>query len=214
MVKKVSIAVLLSFSLLMGTSSTGIAAGKHSPEIRKYLKEAKKRRKLEGKKIRKRRRADPYKRIRPYQTLEEIYRELDRILAKHPKLFTGGVYGKSVKGKDLRWIKLSTGPGDKPEVLISANIHAQELGAGQMAMAILRHFADNYGKDCNVTRLADAVDIYFVPVMNPDGLAKTVRKQTKYGFTSFIRKNANKVDLNRNFPYPPDGPSKLKNSLL
>ncbi|MFO8058876.1 MAG: M14 family zinc carboxypeptidase, partial [bacterium] len=165
-------------------------AWQNDEEIEEYLEKVEEERKKEKKKEREERLADPHRRLRPYQTLEEINEELDKLLSDHPKLFTGGTYGKSVEGRDLRWIRMNPGEGsDKPELLISANIHAQEMAAGQMVMYLLRYFAENYGDDCKATRLANSADIYFVPVMNPDRMAKTARMQSKYGITGFLRKN-------------------------
>lgn len=204
--------ILFALAFLFGRSGEGLAARKNSKEIQEYLKGVEKQRKEEAKKEAEARRADPHRRLRPYQTYAEVNAELDKLIQDYPKLFTGGTYGQSVEGRDLRWVRLSTGPGDKPEILISGNIHAQELAGGQMVMALLRWFAQNYGQDCNATRLADSAVIYFIPILNPDGMAKATEKQSKYGVTGFIRKNDHEVDLNRNFPYPPDAPGRLADS--
>ncbi len=193
------------------SASSARGAWKYDPEIKEYLEKVKERRKEEKRKEREERRADPHRRLRPYQTLEEINKELDKLLSDHAELFTGGTYGKSVEGRDLRWIRMNTGEGnDKPQMLLSANIHAQEMAAGQMVMYLLRYFAENYGCDCKATRIADSADIYFVPVMNPDQMAKAANMQSEFGITTFLRKNKRDVDLNRNFPYPEDAPDRLK----
>ncbi len=206
--------LFLVFSgLVVFLMSAAPAAGawKYAPEIKEYLEKVEKERKEEKKKEREERLADPHRRLRPYQTLEEVNEELDQLLADNPDLFSGGTYGKSVEGRDLRWIRMNTGEEkDKPQLLISANIHAQEMAAGQMVMYLLRYFAENYGNDCKATRIADSADIYFVPIMNPDHMTKAANLQSKYGITGFIRKNKRDVDLNRNFPYPEDAPDKLK----
>ncbi len=41
---------------------------------------------------------------------------------------------------------------------------------------------------------------------------KAIKMQAKYGVTTFIRKNVNSVDLNRNFPYPEEALDKVKDS--
>ncbi len=208
---KIMAAVFVSFCMLL-PAGPAFPARKYAPEIKEYLDKIKKERKEERRKERKERMADPHRKLRPYQTLPEIYADVDEILSGHPEMFTGGTYGKSVQGRDLRWIRLSTGAGDKAELLISGSIHAQELAAGQMVMGIIEYFAENYETSLDARTRADSCDIYFIPVMNPDGLAKTARIQSRWGITPFIRKNANKVDLNRNFPYPADASDKLKDS--
>lgn len=210
--KRFLLTAILLMSFLIGSLNSARAARETAPEIKEYLEGVKDKRKEEAKKERGQRRADPYRKLRPYQTLEEINAELDKILEEHPDVFTGGTYGKSVEGRDLRWLRLNTGAGNKPQVLISGNIHAQELAGGQMVMSAIRYFADNYGKDCKATSLADAADLYFIPVLNPDRMEHAALAQAKYGITGFIRKNVGEVDLNRNYPYPKDAPQKLKNS--
>jgi len=204
--------LVLAFSLCIGAAGPAFAARKLDPEIKKYLEEVKKQRKEEAREERKAEQADPNRKLRPYQTLEEIDQHLDQVLAEHPDLFTGGTYGRSVQGRDLRWIRLSTGPGDKPEILISGNIHAHELAGGQMVIALIDYFAEKYEVSLDAKKLADSADIYFIPVINPDNMDKAARMQSKWGITNFIRKNEGGVDLNRNFPYPPDAPDRLNDS--
>lgn len=167
-----------------------------------YRQQVEARRKAEAKAERIARRHDPYRRIRPYQTLDEVYSDLDAIIADHPNLIAAGTIGQSVDGRPLRWFKLTAGEGDKAQVLITANIHGHELAGGQMAKALLRYLADNYGKDRQVTWLLDSAELHFIPIMNPDAMVRTVDMQLGWGITTFIRKNMDEVDLNRNFPYP------------
>jgi predicted deacylase len=210
MTKRFLIVVCLCSALSLGVALPSSAAKKYAPEIKEYLDQVKKDRKAEEENKEKERKADEHRRLRPYQTYDEINQELDKLLEEYPDMLSGGTYGKSVEGRDLRWIRLCTGPGDKPELLISGNIHAQELAAGQMVMAILETLVNDYDDNLEVKHVADSADFYFIPVLNPDNMVKVGRQQSKYGVTGFIRKNKGKVDLNRNFPYPPDGPDKLK----
>jgi predicted deacylase len=201
---------LVTVGCLLYMARPALAAREYSPEIKAYLKEVKQKKKKAAREEAAAKKADPERRLRPYQTLDEVYAELDKLIADHPDILSGGTYGKSVAGRDLRWVRLSTGKGGATQVLVTGNIHAQELAGGQMVMALLKTMAQGYGDDCGITAVADATDIYFIPVVNPDGMAKAAREQARYGITGFVRKNDDKVDLNRNFPYPPDGPEKLK----
>ncbi len=197
---------------MIGFGAPALAGDKLDPEIKKYQKEMKEKVKQEKKDERKERRADSNRRIRPYQTLDEIYAELAQLEAEHPDLMSVSEYGMSLGGRPLKVVKISVGAGEKPEILFSANIHAQEMAAGQICMGIIRKLVKDYGNDCHISRLVDGADIYVMPIMNPDNMEKTARIQARYGVAGFYRKNQNKVDLNRNFPYPPDAPERLKNS--
>jgi hypothetical protein len=182
----------------------------YDEDIVEYQKEEKKKRKEEERQERKERRADPHRRLRPYQTLDEIYDELVQLAEEHSDIMSISEYGESLEGRPLKVVRISVGVGDKPEILFSGNIHAQELAAGQVCMGIIRHLVRNYGQDCHITRLVESADIYVIPIMNPDNVDRCIRIQSRYGIVGFIRKNRNKVDLNRNFPYPKDAPDRLK----
>lgn len=198
--------------LLVGLCLPAFAARQEAPEIKAYEKEVEKKKKAAEKEMRETKRRDPERHLRPYQTYDEIMSDLDQLIASHPDFITGGAFGRTPGGHDLRWVRLNAGQGDKAEVLITANIHAQELAGGQMALALLHYLADNYQTSLDVKDLLSKADIYFIPVMNPDGMARASAQQADHGVTWFVRKNDNKVDLNRNYPYPADAPERLKDS--
>lgn len=185
------------------------ASAKLDKEIRKYEKQVAKKQKEEAKAEAEKRRADPNRRLRPYHTMDEIYAEMDQIAKDHPQLVRIEEYGKSVQGRPLRAMQISSGPGDKAEILFSGNIHAQELAGAEFCMALIRKLVDGYGKDCQATSLLDNANVWVIPSLNPDGNFKASREQAKEGETGFVRKNKDDVDLNRNFPFPKDAPARL-----
>jgi len=85
------------------------------------------------------------------------------------------IIGKSVEGRDIEAYHRGTKGGTV--VLVIGVIHGDE-DAGLDIVEILKAAA-----------IPTGVDLWLVPSMNPDGVARQ------------IRKNANGVDLNRNFPY-------------
>jgi len=94
-------------------------------------------------------------------------------------------YGESVEGRPLLAIRK---PGDGPAVLVCANIHGIEYISAQVAL----RFA----------RIADLpAEVWIAPCLNPDGYAATWAAEGA-GRLGALRKNANGVDLNRNFPMP------------
>jgi len=190
------------------------SAPEHSPEIKEYIEKVRKERRERAEAEAAARKADVHKRLRPYMTLDEVDDYLDDLVWAWPKLLGEGTFGQSVDGRDLRWIRLSAGkegPGNEDivEVLVTANIHAQELGGGRVAIGLLEHLVTYYGRDRQVTYVVDNADIYFLPVLNPDVMAETARKQSRWGYSKFRRKNRRQVDLNRNFPYPAEALDKL-----
>jgi len=197
---------------LLLLAAAPVQAKRQDPRVEAYLDQVKARREEEKRQERKARRQDHHRRLRPYLTLEEIYAELDRIAAGHPGLVSVEEIGKSREGRPLKVVRFTTGSQGKAEILYLGNIHAQELAGGMVCLAIIRRLAEGRGNDCYVDYLLDKADIYVAPIQNPDLMASAARKQARYGLTGFIRKNADQVDLNRNFPYPPEAPERLKAS--
>jgi predicted deacylase len=187
-------------------------AKREDPAVKKYLKEVKQRQQAKDRAEKQQRRRDPDRRLRPYLTLDEIYAEMDKIAAAHPGTVSVEEIGKSREGRPLRVVRFTTGSAGKAEVLYLGNIHAQELAGGMVCLAIIRYLAEGLGQDCYVDNLLKDADIYVLPVENPDRMVKATGEQARFGLTGFIRKNADQVDLNRNFPYPADAPGRLKAS--
>jgi protein MpaA len=92
----------------------------------------------------------------------------------------GAVIGKTVIGHSVRGRPITAwhlGERGKPKVLLVATMHGNE-GAPRQILAALRDGRPVHG-----------INLWVLPVYNPDGLAAGTRK------------NAHGVDLNRNFPY-------------
>jgi hypothetical protein len=107
-------------------------------------------------------------------------------------------------GKKKSWPHWGHQPA-KPEVLFVATHHAREWVATQMAMCLITHLTENYGKDQRVTNLLNTTDVWVIPVGNPDGYRYTF--DTERLWRKNLRGNdgdgqitiADGVDLNRNF---------------
>lgn len=93
---------------------------------------------------------------------------------KRPAVVEKRIIGKSVKGRDIIAWRLGN-PRSTRKVVLLAGMHGNEKGA----IKTLRALRDG--------RPIKGADIWVIPVVNPDGVAKNKRQ------------NARKVDLNRNF---------------
>lgn len=121
-------------------------------------------------------------------------------LAKFDSLAT-----RSIENRALYLIKISNSPNSnngRPEILISGALHAYEPIGPSLCMSDMTYLCEQYASDPEVKWLVDNRQVYFVPVMNPDGY---VYNET---YTSRMwRKNRRNnggsygVDLNRNYPY-------------
>jgi hypothetical protein len=207
-----AISCLLFLALAPANSRAQIRTAK-DPAVKAYLKAYDDKVRAEKEAEREARRTDPHRKLRPYLTLDEIYSAMDAAAAKYPKLVTVTEYGKSVLGRPLKMLIISAGPGAKPRILYSANIHGNEMAGNMICMELIKYFTEGYGHDRDVTYLLDRVDVFVIPVLNPDGMERTVKQQDELGAVlTLTRKNAHGVDLNRNFPFPPDALVRLKDS--
>lgn len=101
--------------------------------------------------------------------------------------------GLSVEGRHLWALRITDNVDqeeDEPEFKYIAAMHGDEIVGTKMCMLLIDHLLVNYGTDQQATTIVDQVDLWIVPLMNPDGYDRTPR--TRY--------NAHGVDLNRNFP--------------
>jgi predicted deacylase len=98
--------------------------------------------------------------------------------AKHS--FVESTLGYSVDNRPINAYKL--GSGKKLAIAVVACLHGEEGNTNELAKLLL----DDY--TANSALIPDAVTLYFVPVINPDGLVAQRRE------------NSHGVDLNKNFP--------------
>ncbi len=145
-----------------------------------------------------------------YYTFDEVLAKLDEMASDYPTLTTGRVsIGQSHEGRDVWMVKISDNPDmdeDEPEVLYTALHHAREPQSMATVLYTMFYLLENYGTDPEVTYLVDHRELYFVPVLNPDGYVYNEATNPNGG--GFWRKNRRDnggnvfgVDLNRNYAY-------------
>lgn len=134
-----------------------------------------------------------------HYTLDEVYEAINALGDLNPELATVEEFGKSVEGRPLYVVKISR-PDNKarPKALVYATVHADEWTGDRVALAMAERLIIDDGRDEWVTSLLDRMDIYIAPLMNPDGYDR-VSRHLDLNFT-MARDNANRVDLNRNWP--------------
>ena len=139
----------------------------------------------------------------------EVVSVLDQIHAAYPALTTAKFsIGTSIQGRTLWAIKVSDDPDvdeGEPEVRIDALHHAREPESMQASLWFLLSLLEDYGTDPLATYLVNERELFFVPVVNPDGYV--YNQTTNPGGGGLWRKNRRNngggvfgVDLNRNYP--------------
>ena len=123
--------------------------------------------------------------------------------------------GQSLEGRDIWAFRVSDNPEideDEPEIFYNGLIHAREPIGIEIQLNYLHYLTDNYMVDPDITWLVDNREMYFVPIINPDGY---VHNEETYPFgggmwrknmadnnsSGFFEDDEDGVDLNRNFSY-------------
>jgi hypothetical protein len=148
-----------------------------------------------------------------YYTYEQYLTELDEMRAAYPDLITekAGISDfLTWESRPIHWVRISdnadTDEAEK-EVLYTAIHHAREPMSLSQTIFYMWYLLENYGTNVEVTYLVDHTEMYFVPMINPDGYKRNQTTNPSGG--GMHRKNRNPsigtsnkgVDLNRNYDY-------------
>ena len=140
-----------------------------------------------------------------YRTYPVALAELQQLVSNHPdicKLYNlGDSRGKQYYNAgnnnyvnyqhDIWALKLSSNvhlSEDKPAIFFMGLHHAREPLSTEVTFYILNHLLDNYGLDPEITHSINTKEIWFVPIMNPDG-HKIVLDQINVSWRKNIRDN-------------------------
>jgi carboxypeptidase T len=149
-----------------------------------------------------------------WHSYEETTAELELLHEQYPTLTTAPFsLGVTGEGREIWAIKVSDNPDldeEEAEVLFDGLHHAREIMTVEMNLYFARYLCENYGTDPLTSFLVDNREIWFVPIVNPDGFVYN-ETTNPYG-GGMWRKNRRDnggcfgVDNNRNYPFEWVGP--------
>ncbi|MCK4547116.1 MAG: T9SS type A sorting domain-containing protein [Candidatus Eisenbacteria sp.] len=119
---------------------------------------------------------------------------LQGVAADHPDITRLISIGQSVQGRELWFMKITDNPDvqeDEPEFKYISTMHGDEPPGTENCLQFIELLTDNYESptpDPDLERLVNEVELWIMPMMNPDGN------------NSGSRYNAHGTDLNRDFP--------------
>jgi hypothetical protein len=100
---------------------------------------------------------------------------LERLAKAYPEICTLTSLGKSEQGRELWMLTIAnpkTGPElDKPAMYIDANIHGNEVQAGETVLYTAWYLLSGYGTVPAITEAVDRSVFHLIPMVNPDGRA-------------------------------------------
>lgn len=146
-----------------------------------------------------------------YFTYAEILLHLDNMSTLFPNLIKAKNPLDSLtrEGRPVYWLKISDNPNideNEPEMLYTAVHHAREPNSVSQLIMYMYYLLENYNSNSEIKYLVDNLEMYFVPVVNPDGYIYNETTDPNGGgmWRKNRRDNLNGdfgVDLNRNYGY-------------
>lgn len=148
---------------------------------------------------------------------EQMTTDIQELKNAYPQLIEYKSIGKTPYGRDIWAVKLGRGPAT---IFINGSHHAREWLTTNLNMYMIDQYAKAYAQGglyagYSVRSVLDHTSIWFVPMVNPDGVTLVQRGSTAFpenvrngliqmndGSRNFSRWKANGVgiDLNRQYP--------------
>lgn len=132
------------------------------------------------------------KSIPPFHGYQGTLDELADIAGRHPEITKLDTIGYSVLGRAICCLKISDNPGadeDESPVLFVGNHHGNEIHSVEATLYQINYLVDNYGSNPEVTEWVNTMEIWYIPMTNPDG-REAMQRANNHG-----------VDLNRNYSF-------------
>lgn len=147
-----------------------------------------------------------------YLTLDEIYAAMRQLADQNPRLVQMLEIGRSIENRPIYALRLTREPRrarlyrDRPQVVINALQHAREWITTPVTLYFAQRLVSEYPTHAYARDALERLEIYVVPVVNPDGYVFTHttnrlwRKNRRY-IGRVFNQPVYGVDLNRNWGY-------------
>lgn len=151
-----------------------------------------------------------------FHSYDQTVTEFKALAATHPELAKYVKIGSSFEGREIFALKISKDAAiddaSKPDILITGCHHAREWISVESPVYIANKLINSYSTDDSIKYLVDHLQVWIVPIVNPDGLQYTQNTSDGSDPAKLWRKNRHPisiancvssvgVDLNRNYDY-------------
>ncbi|MDQ3022718.1 MAG: hypothetical protein M3R36_19460 [Bacteroidota bacterium] len=143
-----------------------------------------------------------------FLTYNEVNAKLDSMRLQFPGLISSKFsLGITVQGRSIWTVRLTKNPDvstGRPEVWYHSLIHAREPESMEHGIYFMYWLLENYGIDPIATYILNNRELYFTPVINPDGYVYNQTNSPNGGGLWRKNRKANAggsfgIDLNRNY---------------
>ena len=145
-----------------------------------------------------------------YHTYTEMESVLTDLETTYWEIADLSVIGTSIEGRNIYLLKVSDNvvvDEDEVEVLYMGCHHAREIMSVEIPLLFAKYLLENYGVISEVTTYVNTREIFFIPMINPDGHVY-VQNNHSGDWWTWWRKNRRLnadmsygVDLNRNYGF-------------
>lgn len=141
-----------------------------------------------------------------WHTPAQMETELENLAAAHPNIAKIVEIGTSWNGNPIKALKISdwvnVDASAEGDVVFVGLHHAREWISAEMCLYFAEYLLNAYGSDAEITQCINNLEIWIIPVLNPDGYQYSAT--TERLWRKNRRNNGNGtfgVDLNRNYSY-------------
>lgn len=145
-----------------------------------------------------------------FHDYSEVKAELARFEKENPEIAKVHIVGTSLEGRDIMAIQINTskdslemGKSNKPGAIFMGAHHAREHLSVEIPLMLVDYLLKNKA-DVKISALLDSRDLWFIPLVNPDGSEYDISKGRYESWRKNRRPNGDGtygVDLNRNYGY-------------
>ncbi len=146
-----------------------------------------------------------------YCSYSELTNMIIQLQHNYPHLFTYYSLGKTYEGRDIWLVKISdnvSNDENEPEVLFSGGMHGDEKQGYQVVIYSMKAIVENYTSTNvnlsftnNIRYIVNNSEMYFIPMLNPDGCEAGTRKNRRPNNCPFGKTLFSGVDIARNSGY-------------
>ncbi|MBU2572889.1 MAG: zinc carboxypeptidase [Elusimicrobia bacterium] len=141
-----------------------------------------------------------------YHNYQETTDLLKSLVSKNSDIASLFSLGKSVEKREIWCLRINsaakgTASSGKPGAVYIGNHHAREHLSNEVPLLLAVYLLD-HRNDADIGKYIAGLDIYIIPMLNPDGVEYDIRTGRYQWQRKNMRVNSNKsigVDLNRNY---------------
>lgn len=142
-----------------------------------------------------------------YHTYDETVSALNDLAANNPNLAQVFSIGKSIENRDIWAIRISddsVANPDKKAIVYMGTHHAREHLSTEIPLMFAQNLCDNFATDTTLQSMLKDIEIYIIPIVNPDGTIYDIKGKSYKWWRKNRRTNRGGsfgVDLNRNYSF-------------